>query len=113
MSSERDEGSRGGTANVNARVQHRRRSGNSGAGKPVVAVARPHHEVTEDHRREAGAFHMTSLDREARAGARRAMIAEAAYFLAEKRRFEPGHEIEDWLTAEAEIARITDAGGVS
>ncbi|HNR23496.1 MAG TPA: DUF2934 domain-containing protein [Steroidobacteraceae bacterium] len=56
---------------------------------------------------------MTSLDREARAGARRAMIAEAAYFLAEKRRFEPGHEIEDWLTAEAEIARITDAGGVS
>lgn len=27
-------------------------------------------------------------------------IAEAAYYLAEKRCFEPGHEAEDWLTAE-------------
>lgn len=27
-------------------------------------------------------------------------IAEAAYYLAEKRGFEPGHELEDWLTAE-------------
>jgi hypothetical protein len=28
------------------------------------------------------------------------MIAEAAYFLAESRGFNPGHELEDWLTAE-------------
>lgn len=32
-----------------------------------------------------------------------AMIAEAAYFRAEKRGFAPGHELEDWLAAEAEI----------
>lgn len=28
------------------------------------------------------------------------MIAEAAYYLAEKRNFEPGYEMEDWITAE-------------
>ncbi|MGH8337667.1 MAG: DUF2934 domain-containing protein [Gammaproteobacteria bacterium] len=31
------------------------------------------------------------------------MIAEAAYFRAERRGFEPGHEVEDWLGAEAEL----------
>jgi|DewCreStandDraft_4_1066084.scaffolds.fasta_scaffold180174_2 hypothetical protein len=34
---------------------------------------------------------------------RHAMIAEAAYFRAEKRGFAPGAELEDWLAAEAEI----------
>lgn len=37
---------------------------------------------------------------------REMMIAEAAYMLAELRQFEPGHELEDWLAAEAMI----DAG---
>lgn len=36
---------------------------------------------------------------------RRAMIAEAAYYRAERRSFEPGHELEDWLQAEAEVER--------
>ena len=31
---------------------------------------------------------------------RAAMIAEAAYFAAEKRNFQPGGELEDWLAAE-------------
>jgi DUF2934 family protein len=31
------------------------------------------------------------------------LISEAAYFKAEKRGFEPGHEDEDWLEAEKEI----------
>jgi hypothetical protein len=31
------------------------------------------------------------------------MIAEAAYYLAERRGFEPGHELEDWLAAEGMI----------
>ena len=31
-------------------------------------------------------------------------IAVAAYFKAEKRGFEPGHEVEDWLEAEAELS---------
>jgi hypothetical protein len=34
---------------------------------------------------------------------RSALIAEAAYFRAEKRGFSPGHEAEDWLAAEADI----------
>lgn len=33
------------------------------------------------------------------------MVAEAAYFRAERRGFEPGHELEDWLAAEAEVVR--------
>lgn len=35
---------------------------------------------------------------------RHAMIAEAAYYRAERRGFAPGHELEDWLQAEAELA---------
>lgn len=34
---------------------------------------------------------------------RDALIAQAAYFRAEKRGFAPGHEAEDWLAAEAEV----------
>lgn len=34
---------------------------------------------------------------------RREMIAIAAYFRAQKRGFEPGHELEDWVEAETEI----------
>jgi hypothetical protein len=34
---------------------------------------------------------------------RDALIAEAAYFRAEKRGFQPGHETQDWLAAEAEV----------
>jgi hypothetical protein len=34
---------------------------------------------------------------------RRIMICEAAYYLAQHRGFETGHEIEDWLVAESQI----------
>ena len=30
-------------------------------------------------------------------------IAETAYYIAERRGFEPGFEIDDWLAAEAEV----------
>lgn len=33
------------------------------------------------------------------------MIAQAAYFRAERRNFAPGHELEDWVAAEAEVDR--------
>jgi len=33
----------------------------------------------------------------------RALIAERAYFIAQRRGFEAGHDVEDWLQAEAEI----------
>lgn len=36
---------------------------------------------------------------------RQSMIAKAAYFRAEQRNFEPGHELDDWLAAESEVDR--------
>lgn len=39
---------------------------------------------------------------------RRAMVAQAAYFRAERRGFAPGHELDDWLEAEREIASMLD-----
>ena len=35
----------------------------------------------------------------------RTMIEEAAYFLAQKRGFSPGYEMQDWLQAEAQITK--------
>lgn len=40
---------------------------------------------------------------------REAMIAEAAYYRAEARGFEAGHELEDWLAAEREIDLLLEA----
>lgn len=31
--------------------------------------------------------------------------AECAYYKAEARGFEPGHEVDDWLTAESEVLK--------
>lgn len=39
---------------------------------------------------------------------RRAMVAQAAYFRAERRGFAPGHELDDWLEAEREVASMLD-----
>jgi hypothetical protein len=36
---------------------------------------------------------------------RHRLIAEAAYYRAQRRNFQPGHELEDWLEAEADVAR--------
>jgi hypothetical protein len=36
-------------------------------------------------------------------GQRTALISKAAYFRAQRRGFAPGHEMEDWLAAEAEV----------
>ncbi len=37
------------------------------------------------------------------AARRNAMICEAAYYYAESRGFEPGHELDDWLAAQEQI----------
>jgi hypothetical protein len=39
---------------------------------------------------------------------RQRMIAEAAYFRAQRRGFQIGNPLEDWLAAEAEIDRVLD-----
>jgi hypothetical protein len=43
------------------------------------------------------------------ASVRRERVACAAYYLAEKRGFEPGHEEEDWQRAESEIDALDRA----
>jgi hypothetical protein len=40
------------------------------------------------------------------ASLRHDMIREGAYYLAEARSFEPGRELEDWLTAELQIDEL-------
>ena len=42
-----------------------------------------------------------------------ARIAATAYFIAEKRGFEPGHDLDDWLAAEAEVARAEQQSRVT
>jgi hypothetical protein len=41
----------------------------------------------------------------------RRLISEAAYYRAKKRGFAPGHELEDWIQAEAEVMRRVGARG--
>jgi len=38
------------------------------------------------------------------------MICDVAYFLSERRGFCPGQELDDWLTAEAEVDRALTLG---
>ena len=40
---------------------------------------------------------------------RQQRVAEAAYYLAERRGFQPGHEREDWLEAEKQVRATTNA----
>ena len=40
---------------------------------------------------------------DSKAAETRRRIAEAAYFRAQERGFEPGHELEDWVVAESEV----------
>ncbi|HEX6319155.1 MAG TPA: DUF2934 domain-containing protein [Burkholderiales bacterium] len=40
---------------------------------------------------------------------RKAMVEEAAYYIAEKRGFAPGKALDDWLQAEDEIEALTRA----
>jgi hypothetical protein len=37
------------------------------------------------------------------------LIAERAYYRAERRGFVPGHELDDWLSAEREVAELLAA----
>lgn len=38
---------------------------------------------------------------------REQMVAEAAYFYAERRGFAPGNEMDDWLRAEADVESMS------
>jgi hypothetical protein len=56
-------------------------------------------------RKDADVAQPAAMEAEARAADHEVKVALAAYFIAEKRGFGPGHELEDWLAAEAQIAR--------
>jgi hypothetical protein len=55
----------------------------SGKAKPPALSAHARAEITPDELRK--------------------LISEAAYYRAKKRGFAPGHELEDWIQAEAEV----------
>lgn len=49
---------------------------------------------------------MAAAQAAGREAERHDMIATAAYFRAQQRGFEPGHELEDWLAAENDVTHL-------
>jgi hypothetical protein len=72
-------------------LTHAPKKGAKHAAQPKKAHAAPVHDYLTG----------SGLDREG-------MIAEAAYYLAERRGFDGGDPVADWLEAEAEIDAILD-----
>jgi len=62
--------------------------------KMAVTVKKVKDEVSSDTEESGNTINFTDHD---------AKIAELAYYKAESRGFEPGHEIDDWLDAEREF----------
>jgi len=77
-------------------------SGNPGKRKPRPAVTRTTARAVDARR--GAASQLIQPER------RHAMICDVAYFLSERRGFCPGHELDDWLTAEAEVDRALTLG---
>jgi hypothetical protein len=84
------------------------RKGRSTAGlKRTKSAATDHPAQREELRGAANAADNGRQDR-------LSMISDAAYFLAAKRDFSPGHELDDWLAAEREIdSALAAASGVT
>jgi hypothetical protein len=75
-------------------TQRARRRPGAIAGAGAIAEAQRDPEVVQ----------LASAEVEALTADHQVKVALAAYFIAEKRGFEPGHELDDWLAAEAEMA---------
>lgn len=58
-----------------------------------------------DAQHDMDVIRLVSAEVDKRVAAVHGIIAEAAYFRAEKRGFEAGHELEDWLAAEQDVAQ--------
>jgi DUF2934 family protein len=80
-------------------------SGNQAAtlGKSKRTQKRLGNGEVQDAQHDADVIHMVSAEVDERSATLHGMIAEAAYFRAEKRGFEAGHELEDWLAAEQDV----------
>lgn len=85
---------------MNTRAQKRATSKDA---KLRVAAASAANGFVSDARHDVDFMAMAKAQAAARES-ERGRIAAAAYFRAMQRGFEPGHELEDWLAAEAEIA---------
>jgi hypothetical protein len=71
--------------------------------KPDTKAAAPRKSTSEQRSSAAGAPMSSNLRPELSSEETRRQIAEAAYYRAKERGFEPGHELEDWVEAEAEV----------
>jgi cytoskeletal protein RodZ len=90
------------TAEKKAPAVKKTASKTTAAKAPAAKTAVPKTTVKKTATRKPAAKKKTVTPEE-----RYRMIATAAYYLAEKRKFARGHEIEDWCAAEREIdARI-------
>ena len=80
-------------------------SGNPRKRKPRPAVTRATARVVD-----ATSVEATQPIQPIQPEQRYAMICDVAYFLSERRGFCPGQELDDWLTAEAEVDRALTLG---
>lgn len=79
--------------------------------KRAAKARRPAVRVTgnsqmHDAHADADVLRTAAAEAQARAAQRQERVATAAYLRAQQRGFEPGHELDDWLAAEAEIANL-------
>lgn len=81
---------------MNTELSGRRPRRRQGPIRPAESTARSAEQAEIVRMAEAEAGH--------RQVERRSMIADTAYFRAEKRGFVPGRELDDWLAAEVGIA---------
>jgi hypothetical protein len=65
--------------------------------KAATATPKP------DRRAAAAPLSTSNVRAEASPDEIRRLIAEAAYYRAMERGFEPGHELEDWIEAESQV----------
>jgi hypothetical protein len=84
------------------RAHHTSENGAHKAKSIMGAHKLPHrtkHKVSHSDANTYASQTVSDLDNDLR----QSMIETTAYFLAERRQFEPGHELEDWCAAEASV----------
>lgn len=67
--------------------------------RPPAAAAPSRAPQAKSESRQGGSISVTQDQRQF-------MICEAAYYIAEHRGFEPGHDVDDWLEAEQQIDAV-------
>ena len=80
---------------VRAQKSVRRARKRGAVGNGVIAQAE----------RDQDVRHLITAEAKSRTADLQSRIALKAYFLAEKRGFQPGHALDDWLAAEAAVTR--------